>query len=182
MNDGYYDDSVEKLGDHKPWGVLRGGKYSLFEAGTRVPFITYWKGKIKPGVSDAMISQLDLFSSLAALVDSNESTRDSKELLNVLMGKSKDGRNEMVIEATTRTAFRKGDWAMIPPYKGRALEINVNIESGNSKEYQLYNLNEDISQKNNLATSNPEKLQEMITAFEAIRGNENSKIEQLELK
>ena len=48
LNDGYYDDAVEKLGDHTPAGQLRGGKYSLFEAGTRVPFITYWKGKTKP--------------------------------------------------------------------------------------------------------------------------------------
>ena len=46
LNDGYYDDAVEKLGDHDPFGGLRGGKYSLFEAGTRVPFITYWKGKL----------------------------------------------------------------------------------------------------------------------------------------
>ena len=45
LNDGYYDDAVEKNGNHTPAGVLRGGKYSLFEAGTRVPFITYWKGK-----------------------------------------------------------------------------------------------------------------------------------------
>jgi len=36
LNDGYYDDAVEKLGNHKPSGNLRGGKYSLFEAGTRV--------------------------------------------------------------------------------------------------------------------------------------------------
>ena len=41
LNDGYFDDAVEKLGDHDPFGGLRGGKYSLFEAGTRVPFITY---------------------------------------------------------------------------------------------------------------------------------------------
>ena len=52
LNDGYYDDAVEKIGDHTPSGGLRGGKYSLFEAGTRVPFITYWKGKIKPGVTN----------------------------------------------------------------------------------------------------------------------------------
>ena len=48
LNDGYYDDAVEKIGNHDPKGGLRGGKYSIFEAGTRVPFITYWKGKIKP--------------------------------------------------------------------------------------------------------------------------------------
>src|SRR5690606_12071279 len=57
INDGYYDDAVEKLGDHKPAGPLRGGKYSLFEAGTRVPFIVHWANAVKPKVSDAMISQ-----------------------------------------------------------------------------------------------------------------------------
>lgn len=182
INDGYYDDAVEKLGNHKPAGTLRGGKYSLFEAGTRVPFVTYWKGKIKPGVSDAMISQLDLFSSLAALVNSEESTNDSKELLDVFLGHSNDGRDDMVIEATSRTAFRKGDWAMIPPYNGPAVNKWVNIELANSVGYQLYNLNEDIEQQNNLAESNPDKLKEMIAAFEAIRGAENEKIQQLELK
>ncbi len=48
LNDGYYDDAVEKLGNHKPWGPFSGGKYSLLEAGTRVPFVVYWKGKILP--------------------------------------------------------------------------------------------------------------------------------------
>jgi len=67
INDGYYDDTVEKLGNHKPWGPLRGGKYSLFEAGTHMPFITFGKGTIEPSASEAMGSQLDLFSSLAQL-------------------------------------------------------------------------------------------------------------------
>ena len=60
LNDGYYDDAVEKNGHHQPAGGLRGGKYSLFDAGTRVPFVLYWKNKIAPKVSDALISQLDL--------------------------------------------------------------------------------------------------------------------------
>src|SRR5690606_38154962 len=67
VNDGYHDDAVEKLGEHKPWGPLRGGKYSLFEAGTRVPFMSFWKGKIEPAVSDALICQIDFLSSLANL-------------------------------------------------------------------------------------------------------------------
>ncbi|WP_299534353.1 arylsulfatase [Ulvibacterium sp.] len=182
VNDGYYDDSVEKLGNHKPAGDLRGGKYSLFEAGTRVPFLTYWKGKINPGVSGAMVSQLDLFSSLAALVGSDESTDDSKNLSDVLLGKTQTGRDELVIEATSRTAFRKGDWAMIPPYEGPAISENVNIELANADDYQLYNLKDDIGQQNNLAEKEPEKLQEMITAFEAVRGMGDTEIQQLELK
>jgi len=182
LNDGYYDDAVEKLGDHKPAGPLRGGKYSLYEAGRRLPFITYWKGNIQPAVSDALISHLDLFSSLAKLVGSETRVPDSEELLDVLLGKSDAGREEMILEATSRTALRKGDWVMIPPYKGPAVQSQVNIELGNSSEFQLYNLKDDISQQNNLAKTNPEKLQEMIETFERIRGVGSQKIEQLELK
>lgn len=182
VNDGYYDDAVEKLGNHTPAGILRGGKYSLFEAGTKVPFITYWKGTIAPRKSDAMVCQVDLFTSIAALVESDKTGEDSENLLDVFLGKSNKGRDELVLEATTRTAFRKGNWAMIPPYKGPAVIESVNIEIGNSEEYQLYNLEKDPSQKENLAKSNPEKLQELVADFEKIRGIGIGKIEELELK
>ena len=182
LNDGYYDDSDVKNGSHTPWGPYRGGKYSLFEAGTRVPFFTYWKGKIKPGVSDTMVSQLDLLSSLAQLVGSEVRTEDSLPLLELLMGQSNYGRKEMVIEATSRTAFKRGDWVMIPPYDGFAVNDKVKIELGNDSEFQLYNLSNDVSQQNNLALQNPKKLQEMLLAFEAIRGKDYRKTEKLELK
>ena len=182
LNDGYYDDSDVKNGSHTPWGPYRGGKYSLFEAGTRVPFFTYWKGKIKPGVSDTMVSQLDLLSSLAQLVGSEVRTEDSLPLLELLMGQSNYGRKEMVIEATSRTAFKRGDWVMIPPYEGFAVNDKVKIELGNDPEFQLYNLSNDVGQQNNLALQNPKKLQEMLLAFEAIRGKDYNKTEKLELK
>ena len=182
LNDGYYDDAVEKLGGHTPTGPLRGGKYSLFEAGTRVPFMAYWKGKIEPKVSDALFSHIDLLSSLAKLAGIETRVPDSQELLEVLMGKSQQGREELVLEATSRTALRKGDWVLIPPYKGPAKQTQVNIELGNSKEFQLYNLKEDIGQQNNLAKSEPEKLQELIKTFENIRGTKFQEVEQLELK
>ncbi len=181
VNDGYFDDSIEKLGNHSPSGELRGGKYSLFEAGTRVPFITYWKGKIQPKVSDALVSQLDIFSSLAALVGSNAKVGDSQQMLDVFMGKSDDAREDLILEATSRTALRKGEWIMIPPYKGPALNKAVNIETGNSTEYQLYNLKNDVVQQQNLADSNKEKLDEMIAVFEEIRGD-NSNTQKMKLK
>ena len=147
VNDGYYDDAVEKLGKHTPAGPLRGGKYSLFEAGVRVPFITYWKGKIKPAVSDAIVCQLDLLSSLAHLAGEEVKGLDSQDYLDVFLGKSKKGRNELIIEASSRTALRQGDFVMIPPYNGPAVNKQVNIQMGNSKEYQLYNVKTDIGQK-----------------------------------
>ena len=182
LNDGYHDDAVEKNGVHTPSGTLRGGKYSLFEAGTRVPFITFWKGEIEPRVSDALVCQIDLISSIAALVDIEMRGPDSENILNTFIGEHNVGREELIIEATSRTAFRKGDWIMIPPYKGPAVNKYVNIELGNSLKYQLYNLKEDIGQKNNLADSNKEKLNEMIVRFEAVRGKDYSNIEKIELK
>jgi len=182
LNDGYYDEAVEKLGNHKPGGPLRGGKYSLLEAGTRVPFFTYWKGKIIPVVSDALVCQMDLLSSLANLIGGKTTNTDSQNLMDVLMGKSNKGRKSLVIEANTKTAFRLGDWLMIPPYPGDAILEEVNIELGNSKEYQLYNLKNDIGQKNNLAKSQPKLLSQMIKNFELIRGKDYKNVEKLELK
>ena len=170
LNDGYYDDAVEKLGNHKPSGPLRGGKYSLFEAGTRVPFVTFWKGHIQPGKSDAMVSQVDLFSSLATMVGSEYRARDSEQLLDDFLRKTQIGRKSLVLEATSRTAFRQGNWVLIPPYPGPAISEQTKNELGNSKAFALYNLKNDLGQQNNLAASHPEKLQEMIKDFEAIRG------------
>lgn len=182
LNDGYYDDAVEKLGDHTPAGKLRGGKYSLFEAGTRVPFITYWKGKTKPQVSDEIVTQIDFLNSFATLVGSDINSSDGVDLSDVFFNNKGDGRDELVLEATTRTAFRSGNWVMIPPYPGPAKNYYVDIELGNSKEYLLFDLESDLSQQNNLANSNPEKLQEMISRYQEIIGKESSNVEQLILE
>ncbi len=182
LNDGYYDDAVEKLGNHKPNGPLRGGKYSLLEAGTRVPFFTYWKGQIKPLVSDALVCQIDLLESIAKLVNVDVKSTDSQELLDVFTGKSNKGRTNLVIEANTKTAFRQGDWMMIPPYPGDPILEEVNIEMGNDKEFQLYNLKKDIGQKNNLAKAQTKKLKELMKNFELIRGNSYKNVEKIELK
>ena len=182
LNDGYYDDAVEKLGEHTPAGRLRGGKYSLFEAGTRVPFITYWKGKTKPQVSDEIVSQIDFLNSFSSLLGSDIKSRDGVDLSGVFFNNIGNGRDNLVIEAVKRTALRSGNWAMIPPYNGPEKNNNVNIELGNSKEYKLYNLENDLSQKNNLAKSNPEKLQEMINLYNEIIGNESIEIKELILE
>ncbi len=182
LNDGYYDDAVEKLGSHKPTGPLRGGKYSLYEAGTRVPFITYWKGKIEPKVSDALVCQMDLMASVAALVGGETKNLDSQNLLDVFMGKSDVGRESLIIEANTRTALRKGDYLMIPPYDQAPVNTEVNIELGNSPDYQLFNLKSDIGEQTNLAKTDTAKLREMTEAFEKLRGSAYGDVQKLELK
>lgn len=182
VNDGYYDDAIEKLGDHKPWGPLRGGKYSLYEAGTRVPFITYWKGTIQPAVSEALVSQLDLLASLAELAGAQYERQDSQNMLDVFLGKSNRGRDNLVLEAMGRTAFKKGDWVLIPPYKGRAVNENVNIELGNAPEYQLFNVRDDIGQRHNRAKENPEVVKEMVNELFSIQGKSDTEIPEFELE
>ncbi|WP_321827904.1 sulfatase family protein [Maribacter dokdonensis] len=181
LNDGYYDNAVEKLGDHTPAGGLRGGKYSLFEAGTRVPFSVYWKGKITPKTSDALVCQIDLYASLAELAGAESKLPDSQNLLGTFLGKSEKGRDQLIIEAGGRTALRKGDWAFIPPYSGAAVNTQVNIELGNDESYQLYDLKNDLGQQTNVAAENPEKLKELKSVYERIRGNDNASVPELEL-
>ena len=182
LNDGYYDDAVEKLGDHDPFGGLRGGKYSLFEAGTRVPFITYWKGKIKPQISDELVTQIDFLESFSSLLGSDIKSKDGVDLSDVFFRNKGKGRTEFVLEATSRTAFRKDNWVMIPPYKGSALNEFVNIEVGNSKKHLLFNLDSDKSQENDLSDDYPEKLQEMIKRYGEITGDDLGEVEELILE
>lgn len=182
LDDGYQDQAIELLGNHKPSGGLRGGKYSLFDAGTRVPFITYWKGKIQPGVSDALVSQLDFTASFSALAGKEIAAPDSQNLLDVFMGKSQEGRKDLIIEATSRTAYIQGDWVMIPPYQGPKFLKTKGVETGSLGQFQLYNLKEDPFQSNNLAISEAEKLQELIKSFEAERGSEYGNIEQIKFE
>lgn len=182
VNDGYYDDAVEKLGRHSPSGPLRGGKYSLFEAGTRVPFITYWRGTIQPAVSDALVCQIDLIASLAALTGAKYDGQDSQNLMEVLLGRASTGRENLVLEASGRTALREGNWVLIPPYHGQAVNKQVNIELGNDPEAQLYNLTDDIGQQQNLAGSQAEKVKQMSRTLEKIQGKTNPDSPELELK
>ncbi|MBO0948341.1 arylsulfatase [Fibrella sp. HMF5405] len=171
LNDGYYDDAVEKNGTHTPWGQFRGGKYSLLEAGTRVPFSVSWPGRIKAAVSDALICQLDLFSSIASLVGSTASTTDSQNLLGTLLGTSETGRANLVLEASGRLAFRSGNWLLIPPYPGKPVNEQVQLETGLSPSPQLYNLRSDPGQQKNLAQSLPDKLTEMQKQMKQVVGD-----------
>ena len=102
VDDGYKDEAVEKLGGHKPAGPLRGGKYSTFEGGTRVPFIVRWPGRVKPGVSDALVCQVDFLASFAALTGQSPAADDAPDSFNVLpalLGRPKTGRDHLVEHA-----------------------------------------------------------------------------------
>lgn len=169
IDDGYKDKAVEMLGNHTPAGPLRGGKYSMFEGGTRVPFITCWKGTIKPGVSDALVCQMDMLASVASMAGIQlNGNFDSRQIMPALLGKSKKGRNDLVIEGLGVLAYRQGDYVMIPKYPGETFMKHTSTETGRSSVDQLYRLTDDIGEKRNLAAEMPQKVAEMKSAMAKI--------------
>jgi arylsulfatase A-like enzyme len=171
VDDGYVDKAVELLGNHKPAGPLRGGKYSLFDGGTRVVFIARWPGKIKPGTSDALFSQIDLLSSFAELTGQKlaaEDGPDSFNSLDILLGKTFTGR-EWLLEHSGRLTIIKGDWKYIEPGGGAKIQVNTNTETGNDPLPQLYNLKTDLGERNNVAPDNQAVVKELTELLKKIR-------------
>lgn len=175
VDDGYKDQAVELIGTHKPAGKLRGGKYSAFEGGTRVVFISSWKGTIKKGVSDALFSQIDLMASLAGLAGASipeGGAPDSRNNMDVLTGKSDKGR-EWIVEQPSRTRLSivRNGWKLIEPGQGPKIQVNTNTETGNDPEYQLYNLKADPAEKNNAEGSEPAIVKELTELLNKIKAN-----------
>lgn len=164
VDDGYQDQAVELLGEHKPAGPLRGGKYSAFNAGTQVPFIVSWPGRIKYGTSDVLVSQVDFMASFAKMLNlklNENDAIDSFEMLDQLLGKSDENRGNFVHQGISTLALLSGDWKYIVPKKGPKISQFTNIEMGNDTLPQLYNLKEDIGETRNLAVDYPEKANEL---------------------
>ena len=178
VNDGYEDQAVELLGEHTPFGPLRGGKYSAFEAGTRVPFIVRWPGQVEPGTSGALVSQVDLMASLAALTGvalADSVGPDSRDLRAVLLGEAAEGRDYLVEQAANRTlSLVKPPWKYIEPSDGPAISRNTDIELGNAPEPQLYNLEDDPGEQRNVAADHPDVVEEMAVLLQQIRAQNGS--------
>ncbi len=174
LNDGYVDEAVDRVGEHRPSGPFRGGKYSAFEAGTRVPFLVRWPAKINPATtSDALVCHIDFLASFAALLQQTlpeGAGPDSLNAINALVGSDTVGRNHLVEQAGT-LALRQGLWKLIMPSKGPAVSKQVNIETGNSPDVQLYDLSADPGETQNVAVQHPERIEEMTALLVSIQKN-----------
>ena len=157
VDDGYKDQAVEKLGDHKPAGPLRGGKYSIFEGGTRIPFILRWPARVKPGTSDALICLIDFLASFADLTGQRLApgqAPDSVNILPALLGESKTARNHLV-EHSGMLAIREGLWKLTSPPR--------------AANAQLFNLADDLGENTNLLTANPQRVKDLADKLDAER-------------
>jgi arylsulfatase A-like enzyme len=171
LDDGYGDDAVEALGTHQPSGPFRGGKYSAYEAGTRVPTIASWPGTITARTSDALVSQVDLLASLARLADvplGPGDAPDSADLLDAWLGQSDQGRQELIEESFT-LALRRGRWKYIRADAADAqtwIADDKGIESGLLDVDQLFDLEQDAQERDNVADRRPEVVNELRTALQ----------------
>lgn len=176
LDDGYADEAVEKLGKHKPAGPFRGGKYSIYEGGTRVPLVARWPTRIKPGVSNALISQLDFLSSFATLIGQKppaDAALDSLDTLPALLGESQQGR-EILIEHAGGLAIRKGNWKYIagPAAGKKGAKANTAKAPGGPA---LFDLSTDLDESKNLLGDQPAIAAELSAALEKIRSSGRSR-------
>lgn len=174
LQDGYQDSALELAEEkgHDPDNGLRGGKYSLYDAGTHIPFIVYWNGHIPHAESKAWFCQVDLFATFGEMFEGNvPEGLDSESLPDVLLGKElSGGRESQILEAQGRLAFRKGDFVMIPKYSGPNYN-ETGIELGCNNHDSLWNLSEDPSQQKDLSGSNPGLLEKMKEEFLLLAGS-----------
>lgn len=173
VDDGYQDQAVELLGDHKPAGPYRSGKYSTFEGGTIVPAIVSWPKKVKAGqTSDALVSQIDWLASLSALVGARIPSgvaTDSQNHLPTLLGEDHMDRPYILEQAADHTiSVRTRQWKYISPSNGPAVIYGPNMESGYSKEPQLYDMQNPYEQEN-VAREHPDVVHKMQAYIEQER-------------
>jgi len=171
VDDGYQDQAIQKLDGHRPAGPLRGGKYSAFEGGTRIPFILRWPGHVKADVSDALVCQIDFlasFAKLAGLKLNAGEARDSMDMLSAFLGESKKGRSELV-EHAGALALRKGQQKYIEPRKGPKFLPATRTETGNDPDGLMFELGSDLGETNNLARTNSESMKELGHELQKIR-------------
>jgi arylsulfatase A-like enzyme len=157
-DDGYQDGTTVRTSQeevdrgHDGSGPYRGGKYQIYEGGTRVPLIVRWPAAVKTGISKALISQVDFVASFAAHLSQTippNAARDSRNTWDALVGQDDVG-SAIILEQARGVAVRKGPWKYFEQ-----------AQPGQPKQPILFNLDHDIAEQRNLADDEPEMVAEM---------------------
>ncbi|MEQ1858487.1 MAG: sulfatase [Chthoniobacteraceae bacterium] len=162
---GYAREGIKKANDTTDNAPLRSGKGSLYEGGTRVPFIVRWPGITPPGTTnDVPTIHVDVYPTFLELAGAKrpaDYTLDGMSLVPLFRAPGAGLKRDAIYqhmpgylgagEDTWRTApvglIEAGDWKLMEFFEDRRLE--------------LYNLREDIGEKTNLAEKMPDKVKEL---------------------
>lgn len=168
LDDGYKDDAIEKIGKHRAAGPFQGGKYNVFEGGTRTPFITRWTGKIAPGESDEIVCTIDLAASCAALAGAelpSDGCLDSFDVSGALLGtKDAKGREHLVQQDNGRGGnygFRVGDWKLVRHDSKKTRNTALRLQPRPVDQFELYDLAKDPGETHNVISDHPEVAERM---------------------
>lgn len=144
---------------------LRGGKGDLYEGGIRIPFMMQWKGTLPAGkTDDRPIISLDLFATASAVGQGKRPHNDPGDGVNLIpfLTGEQTGRphDQLFWRSRHRAALRAGDWKLVRNPRGRQPNL----------AWQLYDLSKDIGEKTNLAAVEPDRLKQMVAAWEKMNG------------
>ena len=149
-----YDPEIIKMWHHGTAGLLRGGKFEVYEGGFRVPAVFQWKGRINPGqVSSEIVRSIDLKPTIFNLAGVNNDEKiDGIDISEFLLGQSESSQvYDMVYEqGGRRLAYRENNWKVV-----------LARDQNNEIEIELYNLKNDIYERHNIANDYPEIVKNM---------------------
>lgn len=175
LDDGYVDEAIEKLGKHDPSGPFRGGKYNVFEGGTRTPFIASWPGRIPVGESTDIISTIDLPATFAAIANANVPEMafgDSVNLHGALLGEADaTGRPHLVTQDNGQAGnfgFRVGKWKLMRLDSERATNVELRLSPTKLPKFQLFDLEQDPEERHNVIDQHADVAETMRMQLEAI--------------
>lgn len=165
---------------HRSSGPLRGLKRDIYEGGHRVPFIVKWPGVVPAGgVCDALVSQVDIMATLAAVTGARlppDSAHDSHNLLDLWKNPQAPGPRREIVHNTFEDAYavRRDNWLLIHARSGNHTKCPpwFNEQNGYTEDDlpgELYNLADDLAQRYNLYSQHPEKVAELTALLGQIR-------------
>ena len=150
---------------HMPSGPYRGHKGDVWEGGHRIPLVIRWPERVQAGrSSNQMVCLIDIFATCAAIVGADlptDGAEDSLSFLFSLLSKASDDRRTTVVNHSNHGefAYRDGPWKLVFKMSGR----NPQQSRGKPTISELYNLDSDISEQNDLSPKYP-KIVERMTA------------------
>jgi arylsulfatase A len=161
----YFKNEAHPNGFFEPnGGVYRGGKGDLYEGGLRIPMIVRWPGKIEPSsVSDHLWYFPDVMPTLADIASAaTPSNTDGISVLPTLLGEEVCGCEQkqheyLYWEFGEGQAVRMGKWKLVKPSRRP-----TGLPKGTEPPFELYDLDTDISEQNNLAENHPDILAKLV--------------------